>query len=200
MDMQTFWNEAYKEDPDQVEITDVILDEELQTRPAGTALDLGCGAGSNALNLAQKGWTVTGVDWAEHAIKLAKKAAHEKGLNATFYVDDITSWDPPTQFDLVISMYALPGGEDNKRVLQTAVKALAPGGTLIVAEWDKSMTEVWGFGEDELLSPAQITDLLPGLEIEKAEVRHLKNIFSDNDMQASAGNTANVAFVRARKR
>ena len=162
-------------------------------------MDLGCGSGPNALKLAEKGWSVVGVDWAEHAIELATRSAQEKGLDATFYVGDTTTWEPPAKFDLVISTYALPGGEDSKRTLQTALKALARGGTLLVAEWDKSMSEVWGFAEDELLSPEQIAELLPGLEIEKAEARRLENVFSADDPRAHKGTSANVAFVRARK-
>jgi SAM-dependent methyltransferase len=194
-----FWNDAYKQDPDQVMVGDHLLDRELEGLPVGTALDLGCGSGANALKLAERGWSVVGVDWAEHAIELAKRSAQEKGLDATFTVGDVTTWEPPAQYDLVISTYALPGGEDSKRALQTALRALAQGGTLLVAEWDRSMSEVWGFDEGELLSPEEIVDLLPGVEIEKAEVRRLEHAFADDDPRAHGGSSADVAFVRARK-
>ena len=194
-----FWNDAYRQDPNQVVVADHLLDQELEGLPVGTALDLGCGSGQNALKLAERGWSVVGVDWAEHAVTLATRSAQEKGLDATFYVGDTTTWEPPAKFDLVISTYALPGGDDSKRTLQTALKALAQGGTLVVAEWDKSMSEMWGFAEDELLSPEQIAALLAGLEIEKAEVRRLENVFSADDPRAHRDSSANVAFVRARK-
>jgi 2-polyprenyl-3-methyl-5-hydroxy-6-metoxy-1,4-benzoquinol methylase len=194
-----FWNDAYKEDPTQVVVDDFFLDQELEGLPVGTALDLGCGSGPNSLKLAERGWSVVGVDWAEHAIQLATQSAREGGLDATFYVADTTDWQPPTEFDLVISTYALPGGKEGKRTLQTAQKALAPGGTLLVAEWDKSMAEVWGFAEDELLSPQEIVELLPSLEIEKAQVRRLENAFPLDDPRGQHGSSANVALVRARK-
>jgi SAM-dependent methyltransferase len=194
-----FWNEAYQEDPNQVEVVDFILDRELAGLPVGTALDLGCGTGTNALKLAERGWSVVGVDWAEGAIEMATKAAQERGLDAKFYVGDITTWEPPACFDLVISTYALPGGDDNKRTLQTALMALAPGRTLLIAEWDRSMAEVWGFDEDELPSPGQIVELLPSLVIEKAEVRRLEGVFSPDEPRAQHGPWVNVAFVRARK-
>ena len=196
---QGFWNDAYKQDPNQVMVVDRLLDQELDGLPVGTALDLGCGSGVNALKLAERGWSVVGVDWAEHAIELAARFAQEKGLDATFYVGDVTTWDPPAQFDLVISTYALPGGDDSRRALQVALKALSQGGTLLVAEWDKSMAEVWNFAEDELLSPEEIVGLLPGVEIEKAEVRRLQDVFPDDDPRAHSGSSANVAIVRARK-
>ncbi len=192
-----FWNDAYKEDPDQVEVIDLILNDEVKRLPVGTALDLGCGTGTNALQLARRGWSVIGVDWAEHAIELATRSAQESGLDATFYVGDITNWHPPAKFDLVISTYALPGGNNSKQALQTGLKALSQDGTLLVAEWDKSMSKVWSFAEDELMSPEQIVQILPGLEIEKAEVRHLPDVFSDSC--AEKGSFANVALVRARK-
>ena len=197
---QEFWNDCFKQDPDRVMVVDLLLDQELAGLPAGTALDLGCGSGRNALNLAERGWSVVGVDWAQQAIDLATRSAQEKRLDATFQVGDITTWEPPTQFELVISTYALPGGEDSKRTLDTAMKALAPGGTLLVAEWDKSMAQAWGFAEGDLLSPEEIAKLLPGLEIEKAEVRHLEEIFaSDDDPRAGHGTSAKVAVVRGRK-
>ena len=56
-------------------------------------------------------------------------------------------------------------------MLETAVKALALGGSLIILEWDKSMAEVWHFDEGDLMSPEEIAALLPGLEVEKTEVR-----------------------------
>lgn len=192
-----FWNDAYAQDPNQAMVPDLILDGEFEGLTVGTALDLGCGSGANALKLAERGWQVVGVDWAEHAIELARKTAWEKGLAATFYVDDITVWAPPTKFDLVISTYALPGGIDTERTLQMARNALAPGGTLLVAEWDRSMSEVWDFAADELPSLAQIVEFLAGLEIEKAEVRQLDNIFAVDDLRAAEGTSVNVAFVRA---
>lgn len=196
---QNFWNDAYKDDPDNVVVADFFLDEEIDGLPKGSALDLGCGSGPNALKLAERGWSVVGVDWSERAIELATKAARDRGLDATFYVADTTNWDPPAQFDLVISTYALPGGDDSRKVLHTAVRALAPGGTLLVVEWDKSMSEIWPFAEDDLLSPEQIVDYLPELVIENSEVRHQKDVFPADDPRGQFGTSANVAFVRARK-
>jgi SAM-dependent methyltransferase len=196
---RNFWNDAFRDDPDQVMVADHILDQELVDLVVGTALDLGCGSGQNALKLAEREWSVVGVDWAEHAIELARRSARERGLDAAFYVGDITTWESPREFDLVISTYALPGGEDTGRTLRTALKALARGGTLLVAEWDRSMTEIWNFAEGDLLSPAEIVELLPGVEIEKAEVRRVVDAFSSDDPQAHEGTPANVAFVRARR-
>ena len=44
----------------------------IRTRPAGKAIDLGCGTGTNVITLAKAGWQVTGVDFALRAIHMAK--------------------------------------------------------------------------------------------------------------------------------
>ena len=195
-----FWNDAYLENPRHVDVVDRFLDAEIDHLEPGTALDLGCGSGGNALKLARHGWSVVGVDWAPHAIELAMQAATAEDLDATFIVADITRWKPPREFDLVISTYALPGGELSRRALQTAATALARDGTLIVVEWDRSMSEVWRFEEDDLLTPAQIVALLPGLQIEKAEVRCVEDAFpTPDDPRRHRTSSASVAFVRARK-
>lgn len=194
-----FWNQSYQDNPQEALVPDRILVHEIKDLPPGKALDLGCGSGMNALMLAQKGWSVLGLDWSDIAIHIACHTANEKGIEARFEVVDTTLWQPQEQFDLVISTYALPGGEDTKKVLQNALKALAPGGTLIISEWDRSMAEVWGFDENELPTPEEIVAMLPGLEIEKSGVLHIEDMFPDNDLRASAGRGVNIALVRAVK-
>lgn len=52
------------------------------------AIDLGCGTGANAIYLAQKGFEVTGVDYAAAAIEKAR--AKGEGMQVRFVVDDLT--------------------------------------------------------------------------------------------------------------
>jgi SAM-dependent methyltransferase len=54
------------------------------------AIDLGCGTGTNAVYLAQQGFDVTGVDYAEAAIEKARARAAAAGLRVHFVVDDLT--------------------------------------------------------------------------------------------------------------
>ena len=52
-------------------------------------IDIGCGAGDNALWLASRGFTVTGVDIADIPIREAERKAAESGINTVFLVRDI---------------------------------------------------------------------------------------------------------------
>ncbi|HET8841265.1 MAG TPA: class I SAM-dependent methyltransferase, partial [Ktedonobacteraceae bacterium] len=64
-----------------------------QTRPAGRALDLGCGTGTNSLYLAGHGWDVTGIDFISSAIEQAREKQRGIGTlagNVHFLVGDVT--------------------------------------------------------------------------------------------------------------
>lgn len=55
------------------------------------ALDLGCGTGDNAIFLAQKGFDVTGIDFADSAIEKARRKADYAKVQVEFLIDDLTN-------------------------------------------------------------------------------------------------------------
>ncbi len=195
----TFWDDWYRYDPDHVEVPDQILATELADLEPGTALDLGCGRGTNALQLATWGWQVWGVDISDRAIALAEAAASARNLPVHFTVADVSHWQPEKQFDLVVSTFALPAGERGPKTLAMAASATAPGGVLLVVEWDVSMAETWGWSELELYSTRGIAEHLSDLEIESAQVRDLVNLYpaADPRRREWTTNSARVAVVRA---
>jgi cyclopropane fatty-acyl-phospholipid synthase-like methyltransferase len=62
----------------------------IETHPAGRALDVGCGTGTNVVTLARAGWQVTGVDFAPTAISIAKRKINKAHVKATVQVNDAT--------------------------------------------------------------------------------------------------------------
>lgn len=178
-------------------VRDVVIARTAEALEPGTALDLGCGIGSNTIMLARLGWQATGIDISAEAIREARAAAREAGLDARFLVADILTWEPDRQYDLVISTYSLPGGAESHRFMATAIAALKPGGTLIAVEWDHSMTERWGLDEDELPSPADIAAMVPGLVIESAESRVFSDLLRGDERESDID--ATIAYLRARK-
>ena len=86
--------------------------------PAGRAIDLGCGTGSNAVFLAQHGFEVTGVDFARAAIDKARAKAEIAGVRVDFLVDDLTALRRVSgTFDLLVDYGVLDDLQDRDRDL-----------------------------------------------------------------------------------
>lgn len=107
----------------------------------GTVLEAGTGTGADAVWLAGQGWDVTAVDVSPTAVQHARTLAaqHEPDVNGriSWLVADLTVWQPPQQYDLVVSQYvhpALPFGDFVARLAQ----AVAPGGTLLIVGHDQA--------------------------------------------------------------
>lgn len=186
-----------RESPWSLVVRDVLIARVVEELEPGAALDLGCGVGTNALMLARLGWQVTGIDISEEAIQEARAAARRERLDARFLVADVRTWEPDTDYDLVISTFSLPGGAEGHRFMATATAALKPGGTLVAVEWDHSMTERWGLDDDALPSPADIAAMVPGLVIDAAESREVRDLRRDDEHEAPI--EATIAYLRAHK-
>lgn len=96
----------------------------------GRALDAGCGEGADAIWLAQHGWRVTAVDFS--SVALAKGAAQAGDLAIDWRCEDVTSWRPPQQFDLVSAQFLHVAPALRERALEQLAAAVVPGGTLLV--------------------------------------------------------------------
>ena len=102
----------------------------IENHPAGNAIDIGCGTGTNVITLAQAGWQVTGVDFAPRAIRIAKRKAKNAGIQAQLLVRDATHLqDIHGPFDLALDMGCFHGLGDKKAdYLHELDQILAPGG------------------------------------------------------------------------
>src|SRR4051794_16514455 len=68
----------------------------------GSALDLGCGEGADAIWLGEQGWEVLGVDISPTAVARGREEAARRGLvRVRFEAHDLALWNPPIAFDLV---------------------------------------------------------------------------------------------------
>jgi 2-polyprenyl-3-methyl-5-hydroxy-6-metoxy-1,4-benzoquinol methylase len=165
------WDAAYSDD-----VPTTPVDADLKAVAAkltpGTALDLGCGAGHNSVWLALHGWTVLGIDFAEQAVELARMAARTAGADVTFETADVRTWKPPQTYDFVISTYALPPvGSGREHALAVATAAVAPGGTILVAEFDVSLAATGWMAAENLASLDELTTAVAGFDIALAELR-----------------------------
>ncbi len=139
----------------------------------GRALDLACGAGRNAVWLAERGWQVTAVDFSDVALANARSLGADRGVHVEWIEGDLRRWLPPAaSFELVAVLYLQLPAEERRVVLGRASAAVAPGGTLLVVGHDlQNLNGGWGGPKDPsvLLTPAEVAAELPRLEIEKAE-------------------------------
>src|SRR5256886_10667138 len=62
--------------------------------PGKTVLEIGCGTGTNAIELARRGYQVTAIDLVDLAVRRAKDKAQRAGVDIDFRVGDATRWDP----------------------------------------------------------------------------------------------------------
>jgi len=139
----------------------------------GAALDLACGAGRNAVWLAEQGWRVTAVDFSGVALRMARSLAAERRVEVEWVEADVLAWTPPARaYDLVCVLYLqLPPGE-RRTALAGAAAAVRPGGTLLVLGHDLlNLTEGWGgpTQSDVLFTPDDVVAEIDDLRVERAE-------------------------------
>ncbi len=151
------------------------LESELADLPPGEALDLAAGEGRNGIWLAERGWRVTAVDFADQGLAKARKIAEARGVTGrmTFEVADLLDYIPtPGRYDLVAMMYFQIPRANLPPVLRRAAEAVAPGGTFFLVAHDSENLEhgVGGPKDPDVLYTADfVTDALGGmLHIETA--------------------------------
>jgi SAM-dependent methyltransferase len=156
-DAVRFWDDVYAARPAPADPRpNVRLTETVTGLPPGDVLDLGCGAGGDALWLARQGWHVTAVDVSSVAVERLTQLAAAHGLSEriTARRHDLRESFPDGTFDLVCAHYLhTPLDLDRASVLRTAAHALRPGGRLLVV--DHGSTAPWSWNQDpDLRHPA----------------------------------------------
>ncbi|MHC4448072.1 MAG: class I SAM-dependent methyltransferase [Planctomycetota bacterium] len=104
--------------------------------PGAAVLDLPCGRGRHALELARRGFAVTGVDRTAAFLEAARQQSAEEGLEAEWVHSDMRDFQPCESFDLAINMYTSFGyfedPADDRRVAANFFGALTPGGRFVL--------------------------------------------------------------------
>lgn len=133
----------------------------------GTALEIGCGEGADAVWLAERGWRVTAVDLSPTAIRRGAAAAAERGLGGriAFFVGSGADAAPAGTFDLVSAGFLHSWEEDFPRIalLRAAADRVAVGGHLLVVSHAAAPPWSTGHGDGHaprLLPPAEELELL----------------------------------------
>ncbi|MHC4243074.1 MAG: class I SAM-dependent methyltransferase [Planctomycetota bacterium] len=97
--------------------------------------DFGCGPGLYTTRLAERGASVTGIDFSENSLKHAKQVAAEKGLKVNYVHANYLDFDTTDRFDLIIMImcdFCVLSSEQRTKLLSKFSSLLKPGGSVLL--------------------------------------------------------------------
>ncbi len=113
----------------------------MRLEPRSRVLDLGCGSGRRTIELARRGHRVVGLDPDERALASARTGAKGEKLNIHFIKADTAAIPYRSEIDAVTLLDGAFGqranDRDDLRCLESARKALKPGGLLLIDALNK---------------------------------------------------------------
>ena len=114
-----------------------FVERELGADRSQRILDIGCGTGRHAIELARRGYQVTGFDLSEAQLRLAREKAAQAGVVVEFQRRDATQPHFNQEFDAAImfcegAFPLMETDEKNHAILRHAGAALRPGGKLLL--------------------------------------------------------------------
>ncbi|MHB0878341.1 MAG: class I SAM-dependent methyltransferase [Anaerolineae bacterium] len=114
-----------------------FIEQELAGDRTKRILDLGCGTGRHAIELARRGYSVTGLDLSPSMLAQAEAAARGEGLAVRFVRGDARAIPFAAEFDAVISMcegaFSLMEEDEHDHLILAGVRrALRPGGVFVL--------------------------------------------------------------------
>ena len=161
------WNQRYRDGAYTARTRpSALLEDWIETLPRGRALDIACGAGRNALYLAEQNFTVDAVDISGEAIGRARESAQHAGLIVNWLERDL---DEPLllassyQVILVIRYVNLP-------LIRQLTAKLCPGGYLVCEQHLATDAQVIGpTSPSYRVKPGDLLAVAGGLRIHLLE-------------------------------
>ncbi|SDQ06983.1 cyclopropane-fatty-acyl-phospholipid synthase family protein [Quadrisphaera sp. DSM 44207] len=164
-----FWEAHYRRSPRVwTGRANAVLADVAAPLAPGTALDLGCGEGGDAVWLARRGWRVTAVDVSATALARVREHAAAAGVGDRVVArqHDLARTFPAGAYDLVAASYLQsPVHLPRTAVLRAAAGAVAPGGLLLVVE--HASVPPWSWADPGTRFPAP-EEVLASLDLPPA--------------------------------
>ena len=165
------WEDAAS-DPPFVEKASQLFDREEQGRetPFGRALDIGTGSGIWGIELAKRGWEVTGVDLVEKALARARDRVRQADVEVRLIHGDVTALSESSVgsgFRFILDTGTFHDFDADQRVaMGKGVEAVAgPDATVLLLAWPKRRRPlIRGVSRDEIEAAFpgwMITDVEP---------------------------------------
>lgn len=137
----TPWEADPRQGPAAEQISALLdLEESGRQPPYGQALDLGCGTGIWSVELAKRGWQVTGVDIVPKAVRKARKRAESAGVDVRFVHSDVTALgdaglERGFRFVLDFECFNHLDDAQRKAVGREVSAVAAPDATMLMLVW-----------------------------------------------------------------
>ena len=113
-----------------------FIEEVLSLHKNAKILDLCCGLGRHSIELAKRGYRITGVDVTSQYLEIARNKSEKRGVKIDFIESDMRNISFYEKFDVVINMFTSFGyfeeDKDNLKVLQNISNALKPEGKFLI--------------------------------------------------------------------
>jgi len=112
-------------------------------KPGMSALCVADGEGRNSVWLARQGLRVTAFDFSSVGVQKARAMAAGAGVEVDYRVADIYTWDwDARRFDCIVAIFVqFAAPPERERIFKGFVRALAPGGLLIVQGYTPKQLE-----------------------------------------------------------
>jgi len=157
------WDRRWRDEAAEPLEADPWLRQVAVLLPAGPVLDLACGRGRNALELARRGHPVTAVDFSGEALDQLRFAASAEQLSIDCLQLDLESGALPalTGFNIVLSFFFL-----HRPLLPWLKQTIAPGGVAIL----RTFSSAGPFPPGELdarfvLAPGELLSIFAGWNV-----------------------------------
>ncbi len=131
--------ETYKEfveQPERIRKETEAIKSALSLPQGSKILDLACGQGRHAVELAKLGFEVVGLDYSSYLLNIARERAGQNGVDVKFVEGDMRNLPfDDHEFDGVYSFFTSFGyfdDEDNMKVLAEIARVTRPGGMILI--------------------------------------------------------------------
>ncbi len=148
----------YEGDPVRTSAEVDAVEKILHLRKGARILDLACGAGRHAIELARRGYAVTGYDFSAELLKAARSAAAAASQEVRFVQGDMRELPYRGEFDAAINMFSSFGYfdsvEEDRKVLAGVARALKARGKFLMERFNRESLayelplQGWRVGKD----------------------------------------------------
>ena len=167
------WEDAATDPPFVNKFAEMIDREESgRIAPFGPALDLGTGSGIWAVQLAKRGWQVTGIDMIEKALHRARERVQQENVNVRLVKGDVTALRDSgvgREFRLVLDTGTFHDFDvEHQQAMGREIDAVAST-TVLLLVWPKRVRPlIRGASRDE------IEVAFPGWKVTHIEASHFR--------------------------